>query len=80
MRYNPQDVSHDIGPDGVEHMYVSGGLAMRVFIIFAVASVMSYAFRSINAVIAQPLVQAPGLTAGRVGFFASAYFLLFAVL
>ena len=61
-------------------MYVSGGLAMRVFIIFAVAYVMSYAFRAINAVIAQPLVQELGLTAGQLGFLASAYFLSFAIM
>jgi len=37
MQYNPQNVSREIGPDGVEHMYVNGSLAMRMFIIFAAA-------------------------------------------
>ena len=79
MHYNPENVSREIGPDGVEHMYVNGSLAMRMFIIFAAAYVMSYAFRAINAVIAQPLVQELGLTAGQLGFLASAYFLSFAI-
>lgn len=80
MQYNPENVSREIGPDGVEHMYVNGSLAMRMFIIFAAAYVMSYAFRAINAVIAQPLVQELGLTAGQLGFLASAYFLSFAIM
>ncbi len=80
MRYNPKDVSREIGPDGIEHMYVSGSLAMRMFVIFAAAYVMSYAFRAVNAVIAQPLVQELGLTAGQLGFLASAYFLSFALM
>jgi len=37
MQYNPENVSREIGPDGVEHMYVNGSLAMRMFIIFAAA-------------------------------------------
>ena len=80
MRYKPSDVSREIGPDGVEHMYVNGALAIRMFIIFAAAYIMSYAFRAINAVIAQPLVNELGLSAGQLGFLASAYFLSFAVM
>ena len=30
MQYKPQNVSREIGPDGVEHMYVNGSLAMRM--------------------------------------------------
>lgn len=80
MRYKPSDVSREIGPDGVEHMYVNGALAIRMFIIFAAAYIMSYAFRAINAVIAQPLVNELGLSAGQLGFLASAYFLSFAIM
>lgn len=80
MRYKPSDVSREIGPDGIEHMYVNGGLAIRMFIIFAAAYIMSYAFRAINAVIAQPLVNELGLSAGQLGFLASAYFLSFAIM
>ena len=80
MRFNPEHVSREIGPDGVEHTYVSGGLAVRMFVIFAAAYIMSYAFRAINAVIAQPLVAELGLSAGQLGFLASAYFLSFALM
>lgn len=80
MRYKPSDVSREIGPDGIEHMYVNGALAIRMFVIFAAAYIMSYAFRAINAVIAQPLVNELGLSAGQLGFLASAYFLSFAVM
>jgi sugar phosphate permease len=80
MRYNPDNVSREIGPDGLEHMYVNGALAIRIFVIFALAYVMSYAFRAINAVIAQPLVAELGLSASQLGFLASAYFLSFAVM
>lgn len=80
MRYNPDHVSREIGPDGVEHAYVKGELAVRMFIIFAFAYVLSYGFRAINAVIAQPLVQELGLSAGQLGFLASAYFLSFAIM
>ncbi|WP_334118592.1 MFS transporter [Limnobacter sp.] len=80
MRYNPDHVSREIGPDGLEHMYVNGALAIRIFVIFALAYVMSYAFRAINAVIAQPLVAELGLSASQLGFLASAYFLSFAVM
>lgn len=80
MRYNPDNVSREIGPDGIEHMYVNGALAIRMFVIFAAAYIMSYAFRAINAVIAQPLVNELGLSAGQLGFLASAYFLSFALM
>lgn len=80
MRFNPDHVSREVGPDGVEHTYVSGSLAVRMFVIFAAAYIMSYAFRAINAVIAQPLVTELGLSAGQLGFLASAYFLSFALM
>lgn len=80
MRFNPENLSREIGLDGVEHTYVSGSLAIRMFVIFAAAYIMSYAFRAINAVIAQPLVNELGLSAGQLGFLASAYFLSFAVM
>jgi predicted MFS family arabinose efflux permease len=80
MRFNPDHVSREVGPDGIEHTYVSGSLAVRMFVIFAAAYIMSYAFRAINAVIAQPLVAELGLSAGQLGFLASAYFLSFALM
>lgn len=80
MRFNPENLSREIGLDGVEHTYVSGSLAIRMFVIFAAAYIMSYAFRAINAVIAQPLVAELGLSAGQLGFLASAYFLSFALM
>lgn len=80
MHYKPENISREIGPDGLEHVYVSGSLAVRMFVVFAAAYIMSYAFRAINAVIAQPLVQELGLSAGQLGFLASAYFLSFALM
>ncbi|HEX4879868.1 MAG TPA: MFS transporter, partial [Limnobacter sp.] len=77
---NHSDVSRELGPDGVEHVYVSGRLAMRMFVIFAAAYLLSYGFRAINAVIAQPLVQELGLSAAQLGLLASAYFLSFALM
>ncbi|HEX4855889.1 MAG TPA: MFS transporter [Limnobacter sp.] len=80
MHYSSQNISREIGPDGAEHLYVNGSLAVRMFVIFAAAYVMSYGFRAINAVIAQPLVQELGLSASQLGFLASAYFLSFALM
>lgn len=77
---NHPDVSIELGPDGLEHRYVSGGLARRMFLIFAAAYVLSYGFRSINAVIAEPLVKELGLSAGQLGLLASAYLLTFALM
>ncbi|HEX4917202.1 MAG TPA: MFS transporter [Limnobacter sp.] len=78
--HNHPDISKEIGPDGIEHLYVSGKLALRMFGIFAAAYVLSYGFRAINAVIAQPLVQELGLSAAQLGLLASAYFLSFALM
>lgn len=74
------NISREAGPDGEEHLYVSGGLAWRMFGLFALAYVISYAFRAINAVMAQPLVDELGLSAADLGLLASAYFLAFAVM
>ena len=68
MRVDPKHISRELGPDGVEHVYVSGGLAVRMFVIFALAYVLSYGFRAINAVIEQPLVVDLGLSASQLGF------------
>lgn len=75
---NHPNITREIGADGVEHLYVRGGLAVKMFALFALAYVISYAFRAINAVMAQPLVDELGLTAGQLGLLASAYFLAFA--
>lgn len=57
---------------------VEGALARRMFLIFALAYVVSYGMRTINAVIAPGLVHDLGLSAGQLGLLASAYFLTFA--
>lgn len=80
MRNIERFISREIGPDGQEHLYVSGSLAVRMFLIFAAAYVLSYGFRAINAVIAQPLVAELGLSAAQLGLLASAYFLSFALM
>ena len=58
--------------------YVDTGTAKKIFIIFASAYVLSYAFRSINAVIAPYLIADLQLSASDLGLLAAAYFLMFA--
>ncbi|MFN4327459.1 MAG: MFS transporter [Limnobacter sp.] len=74
------DLHRELDPDGHERIWVSGRLAVRMFLLFAAAYMLSYAYRAINAVIAQPLVQELSLSAGQLGLLASAYFLAFAVM
>ena len=59
---------------------LKGGIAIRVFLSFAGAYLLSYAFRSINAVIAPSLKADVGLTNADLGLLSSAYFLAFACL
>lgn len=60
--------------------YLRGALAVRVFLCFASAYFLSYAFRAINAVIAPDLLQDVGLHNADLGLLSSAYFLSFAAL
>ena len=59
---------------------LSAALAIRVFLSFAGAYLLSYAFRSINAVIAPALLVELGLSKADLGFLSSAYLLSFAAL
>jgi predicted MFS family arabinose efflux permease len=52
----------------------------RVFLCFASAYLLSYAFRSINAVIAPALVEDLQLSSADLGFLSSAYLLAFAAM
>jgi sugar phosphate permease len=54
------------------------GLGLRVFLCFAGAYLLSYAFRSVNAVIAPVLVADMGLSNADLGLLSSAYFVTFA--
>jgi sugar phosphate permease len=54
------------------------GLALRVFVPFALGYYMSYVFRAINAVIAPDLVRDIGLDAASLGMLTSMYYLTFA--
>ncbi|HVK95234.1 MAG TPA: MFS transporter [Noviherbaspirillum sp.] len=58
--------------------FLSGPLAIRVFLCFAFAYLLSYAFRSVNAVIASDLLRDAGLLNADLGLLTSAYFLSFA--
>src|ERR1035437_641983 len=58
--------------------FLAGPAAARVFLCFAAAYVLSYAFRSINAVIAPALMQDLGLSNADLGLLTSAYFISFA--
>ncbi len=55
-------------------------LAIRVFFCFASGYLLSYALRSVNAVIAPALVSEFGLSNAQLGALSSAYFLAFAAL
>jgi sugar phosphate permease len=54
------------------------GLVWRVLLPFAFAYVLSYLYRSVNAVIAPDLVAAFDLSATQLGLLTSAYLLAFA--
>lgn len=55
-------------------------IAVRVFLSFAAAYLMSYALRSVNAALASLLADDLNLSAGSLGWLSSAFFLSFAVL
>ncbi len=52
---------------------------LHVFLPFALGYYLSYFFRVVNGVIADPLTQELGLTAASLGWIGSAYFLFFAL-
>lgn len=60
--------------------YVGGALAVRIFLCFASAYLLSYAFRSINAVIAPVLLADLQLSNADLGLLSAAYFLTFAAM
>ena len=60
--------------------FLTGALSVRVFLCFAYAYVLSYAFRSVNAVIAPVLQHDMQLSAGELGLLTSGYLLAFAAL
>lgn len=55
-------------------------VAMRIFLIFAFAYVLSYAFRAINAVIATVLISDLQLSHSDLGLLSSAYLIAFGVM
>jgi MFS family permease len=57
-----------------------GAIAIRVFLCFASAYFLSYAFRAVNAVIAPDLLHELGLRNADLGLLSAAYFLTFACL
>ena len=56
---------------------LQGNYALRVFLSFALAYIISYAFRSINAVISPELIRDLHLSHTELGFLSSAYFIGF---
>lgn len=60
--------------------WLRGGAAVRVFACFAVGFALSYALRTINTVIAEPLVADFGLDNTRLGSLTAAYLLAFAAM
>lgn len=61
-------------------MFIRGALAIRVFLSFAAGYLLSYAFRSVNAVIAPSLLSDLGISNSDLGLLSAAYFLSFACL
>ncbi len=59
---------------------LTGGLAVRVFLSFAAGLLLSYALRTVNAVIAPALTAEFGLSHAQLGALTSAYFLTFALM
>jgi predicted MFS family arabinose efflux permease len=60
--------------------YLSGFLAVRVFLAFASGYFLSYALRAVNAAIAPLLANDLNLSNSALGWFSSAYFLAFGVM
>lgn len=58
--------------------FIRGAQAIRVFLCFASAYLLSYAFRSVNAVIAPALMEDVNLSNADLGLLSAAYFLSFA--
>ncbi|MEN9771671.1 MAG: hypothetical protein RJA58_314 [Pseudomonadota bacterium] len=52
----------------------------KVFLPFALAYLLSYLMRSVNAVLSDPLTQELALTASELGLLSAAYFLTFAIM
>ena len=57
---------------------IRGLVALKIFLLFAFAYFLSYAFRSINAVIAPELVNDLAISNTQLGLLSSAYFIGFA--
>ncbi len=62
------------------NVHLTGGTALRVFACFAAGYFLSYALRSVNAVIAPELVRDFALSNAQLGSLSSAYFLAFAAM
>ncbi|MDX1668448.1 MAG: MFS transporter [Limnobacter sp.] len=77
---NHPDVTRELSDSGEEHIYVNGRLAFRMFGLFAAVYVLSYAFRAVNAVLAEPLTKELGLSSADLGLLASGFFLTFALM
>ncbi len=64
-------------PQQAIQLPLQGRYALRVFMAFALAYIISYAFRSINAVISPELIRDLHLSHAELGFLSSAYFIGF---
>jgi len=59
---------------------MKGALALKVFIFFAFAYILSYAFRSVNAVIAPELMADLKISNAQLGLLSAAYFVGFSAM
>ena len=59
---------------------MKGALALKVFIFFAFAYILSYAFRSVNAVIAPELMADLKISNAQLGLLSAAYFIGFSAM
>ena len=59
---------------------MKGALALKVFIFFAFAYILSYAFRSVNAVIAPELMADLKISNAQLGLLSASYFIGFSAM
>ena len=59
---------------------LKGPWAIRIFALFAFAYILSYAFRSVNAVIAPELVSDLQISNAQLGLLSAAYFIGFSAM
>jgi len=79
MRQTPEPQSDEAAQAPVKAAASGLALVSRIFLPFALGYYLSYLFRTISAITAEPLTAEFGLTPSSLGLLTSAYFLTFAI-